>query len=73
MIGWRVLPTFAANFGAVLTFALWLSGWAAQAHDAPSCEPVYRLYRTHVPNTGLFGRVYVATFDSCDRAPRGAR
>jgi hypothetical protein len=32
-----------------------------------SCRPVYRLYRTWAPSTGLPGRVHVATFDSCEQ------
>jgi hypothetical protein len=34
---------------------------------AGGCEPVYRLYRTWAPGTGLPRRVQVATFDSCEQ------
>jgi len=34
---------------------------------AGGCEPVYRLYRTSAPGTGLPGRVHVATFDGCEQ------
>jgi hypothetical protein len=35
--------------------------------SAGACEPVYRLYRTWAPSTGLPGHVHVATFDSCEK------
>ena len=36
-----------------------------------ACEPVYRLYRTWVPQTNLPGRVHVATFDAGEQDSDG--
>ena len=43
-----------------------IATWCPRPATGDSCEPVYRLYRTWGPGTGLSGRVHVATFDSCE-------
>lgn len=63
IIVWRVMRAGSIAVTAV-TIATLCSGPAT----SDSCWPVYRLYRTPVPGTGLPGRVHVATFDSCEHA-----
>ena len=53
--------------GALAAAAAAMATICSEPAAAGGCEPIYRLYRTWAPGTGLPGRVHVATFDSCEQ------